>query len=439
MKIRGLLIASLVFVILAGVLYWSNHRKPEDTAKASADTPPAILKLDQAAITKLQLKKRDAEPILLAKAGSGDWKMTEPRPFPVDQTTVSSMLFALSSLNSERLVDDKPADLKRYGLQPAAFELDISTKDKTHKLLLGDDTPTGGAVYATLAGDPRVYALSSYGKSNIEKGLNDLRDKRLITASSDKISRLELIRKNQDIEFGRNKDEWRILKPKPLRADSSKVDVLIQKLIDARMDLGESENDSKAAASKFAGATPVATVKVTDQSGTQEVQLRKRKDAYYAKSSITDGAYKVGADLAEALNKDLEDFRSKKLFDFGFEEPSKVELHNGSKAFFLTRSGEDWWSNGKKMDPGDVGSVVSRLRDLTATRLVDSGFSHPTIEATVTSGEGKRVEKVQLAKSATGYIAKRENDPSLYQLDSSPVDELLKAADEIKPSTSPAK
>ena len=57
-------------------------------------------------------------------------------------------------------------------------------------------------------------------KTSVDKSLNDLRDKRLLTVSADKISRIELVRKNQDIEFGRNKDEWQILKPKPLRADS---------------------------------------------------------------------------------------------------------------------------------------------------------------------------------------------------------------------------
>jgi hypothetical protein len=431
MKIRGLIVASLVFFILAGILYWSEHRKPEDTAKAS-DTPPPILKVDQSTITALQLKKKDAEPIALTKASSGEWQMTQPKPFRVDQNTVSSMLFTLSSLNSERVVEDKAADRKRYGLDPASLELDISEKDKTQKLLIGDDTPTGGAVYAALAGDPRVYTLSSYGKSSIDKGLNDLRDKRLITATSDKISRLELIRKNQDLEFGRSKDEWQILKPEPLRADSSKVDNVVQKLIDARMDLGAPQNEGKVANLKFAQASPVVTAKVTDPSGTQEVEIRRNKDTYYAKSSIAEGAFKVGADLSDALDKNLDDFRNKKLFDFGFGDPNKIELHSGSKAYFLTRSGEDWWSNGKKMDPDGVRSLVSRLRYLTADKFVDSGFNQPTIEAIVTSDDGKRLEKVQIAKSKDNYIAKRENDAALYQLDASSVNEVLKAADDLK-------
>src|SRR5205823_3639859 len=104
MKIRGLIVAALVFLVLAGVLYWSEHRKPsEDTTKVSADTPPTILKLDESSITKVELKKKDAADIVLTRAGSGQWEITRPKPLGADQNTVSSMLSTLSSLNSQRL------------------------------------------------------------------------------------------------------------------------------------------------------------------------------------------------------------------------------------------------------------------------------------------------------------------------------------------------
>src|SRR5215831_15214215 len=116
MKIRGLLIAALVFAGLAGFLYWSDHHKPSaEAAKPEADAAPSILKLDQNSITKLELKKKDAPPILLTKSGPS-WKITAPTPSPADQTMVSSLLSTISSLDSERLVEDKSSDLQRFGL-----------------------------------------------------------------------------------------------------------------------------------------------------------------------------------------------------------------------------------------------------------------------------------------------------------------------------------
>jgi hypothetical protein len=444
MKIRGLMVAAVLFFVLAGILYWSDHHKSaEEPAKASANTPPAILKLDASAITRLDIEKRDAKPVALTKADAGEWKITEPQSFGADQTVVSGILSTLSSLNSERVVEDKAADPKPYGLDQPAFQLDITEKDhKTQRLLIGDDTPTGGAAYAMLAGDPRVFTMATYAKTSLDKSLNDLRDKRLLTVNPDKISRLELLRKNQDIELGRNKDEWQVLKPKPLGADSFQVSELIRELTDARMDL--SPSDSKDLATAFAHSTPLATAKVTDQSGTEELQVRKGQkdrtqagqsnDAYYAKSSVVEGIYNVSPELGHALDKGLEDFRNKKLFDFG--DPNKVELHIGSRAYFLIRSGEDWWQDGKKMDAGTVQSLISKLRDFTADKFLDSGSANPTIDVTVTSDDGKRVEKVLMAKSKDGYVVTRENDSAFYQLSSESVEDLEKAADEVKPAAS---
>jgi hypothetical protein len=436
MKIHGLLVATLVLLVLGGVLYWSNHHtSAEETAKIAADTPPTILKLDQATITKLEIRKKDTETVALAKANSGDWQITEPKPFRADQSAVSGLVSALSSLNSQRVVEDKAGDLKTFGLENPVLEVDLAEKDnKSQKLLLGDETPASGGVYAMLAGDPRVFTVASWEKSSIDKSLNDLRDKRLLPISPDKISRVELIRKNEDLEFGRNKEDWQILKPMPLRADSTRVGELVRRLTEAKMDLSAADNG---AASAFTKTTPLATAKVTDESGTQELQLRKSKDTYYAKSSAVEGAYKVDSDLGKALEKGLDDFRNKKLFDFGYHDPNKVELHNGPKSYFLTRGsagGEDWWSNGKKMDAGSVEPLVSGLRDLSASKFVDSGFSNPTMDVVVTSEDGKRAEEIQIAKSGDRYIAKRESEQALYQLDAKNVDDLLKAADDVKPA-----
>jgi hypothetical protein len=441
MKIRSLIVAAFVLLALIGTLYWSEHRKStEETAQTSADTPPTILKLDGAAITKLELKKKDAEPIILTKNSSAAWQIVAPKPFSADQAAVFGVISTLSSLNSERLVDDKASDVKQYGLDQPAFEVDITEKDnKTERLLVGDETPAGNAVYAMLAGNPRVFTMASYHKTSVDKSLNELRDKRLLTVTAEKVSRLELISKNRDIEFGRNKDEWQIFKPKPLRADGAQVGELVGKLADARVDLSGSNKDREDAASAFARATPVATARVTDQSGTQELQVRKSKDSYYAKSSVVEGAYKIDSSLGQAVDKGLDDFRNKKLFDFGFNEPTKIEMHSGTKAYFLSKSGPDWWSNGKKMEAGSVQEFISKLRDLTADKFVESGFANPAMDIAVTSDDGKRVEKVFIAKSGNSYIARRENETSLYQLDSSSVDALEKSADEIKPAAAPGK
>jgi hypothetical protein len=439
MKTSGLIVAAAILAALTGTLYWSDHHKAtETTSAASANTPPKILTLKDGDISKIELKKKGADGVALAKNDAGKWQITAPKPLSADQDSVSSVVSTLSSLSSERLVDDKASDLNQYGLTQPSLEADITTKDnKSQKLLIGDDTPTSSGAFAMLAGDPRVFTVASYTKTSVDKGLNELRDKRLLTADFDKVSQIELLAKKQDIQFGRNKDAWQIVKPKPLRADNFQVEELTRKLKDAKMDLGASDTDEKKVAVAFASGAPVATAKVTDASGTQELQVRKNKDDYYAKSSAVAGVYKVASDLGQGLDKRVDDFRNKKLFDVGFEEPNKVEMHDGSKSYFLTKGGQDWWSNGKKMDVIGVQSFVDKVRDLSASKFVDSGFAAPLLDVTVTSNDNKRVEKVLISKNGDKYVAKRENEPALYELEATAVSDLQKSAADVKPAAEP--
>jgi hypothetical protein len=309
MNFRGLSVAVVVLAALAGVLYWSEHRKvPDENAAVSGTAAPVILKIDPANTTQLVIKQKGSDPVTLEKA-AGTWQITGPKSYPADQNAIAGMLSTLSGLSADRLVADKGANLSQYGLAAPAVELDITGKGhSTQQLLLGDDTPVGGNAYAALAADPKVFTVSNYNKSSLNKSLNDLRDKSLITISADKVSRVELLKKGEDIEFDRTKDGWQILKPKASPAETSAVNDLVHTLTDARMDLSATGN----AAAEFARATGVATAKLTGDSGVQTLEVRKNKDDYYAKSSAAEGAYKVDSTLGQALDKKLDDFISKK-------------------------------------------------------------------------------------------------------------------------------
>jgi len=440
MKMNSLLVAAIILAALSGVLYWSNHKKTAASdVKVSSETPPKILTLSQADITKVEIKKKSGDGFSLAKNDAGKWEILTPKPLRADQNEVSSMLSTLSSLNSERLIDEKAGNLAEYGLAQPAIEVDVTEKDnKSQKLLIGDSTPTGNAAYVALAGDPRVFTLASYNKTSLDKSAKDLRDKRLLVFEQDKLSRVELSAKKQEIEFGRNKDQWQIVKPKPLRADDSNVQELIRKLADAKMDLSASDEDQKKAATAFASGTIVGVAKVTDASGTAELQVRKNKENYYAKSTAVEGVYKVGSDLGTALDKSVDDFRNKKLFDFGFTDPDKIELHDGAKTYYLTKGRTDWWSgDGKKVEAIGAETFEEKVRDLAASKFVDSGFTTPAIEVTAASNGGKNVEKVLISKNGDRYIAKRDNEPALYELDASAVTSLQNAAGDLKPVAEP--
>ncbi len=435
MKFRGLLAAAVVLLILGGVLYWSEHRKPKESTSSSSQSP-TIVKVDPATVTGLTVKRKGLAAVTLDKSSSGQWQITAPVPAAADSEAVSGMLSDLTPLTAERVVEDKATNLATYGLNDPAVELDITSKgNKTSTILLGDDTPTGDAVYAALGGDPRVFTAGSFVKTGLNKGEDDLRDKRLLPVTADSVSRIELIRKGQDIEFGRVKDGWQIEKPQPYRTDTYQVGDLLQQLTSAKWQPVAGSDPAK----EFVHAEPFATVKLTGGSGTDTLEVRKEKDDYYAKSSAAGGVYKADSALGTALNRGLDDFRNKQLFDFGYSDPDKIEYHAGATNLVLTHSGHDWTANGTKMDADSVEGLVTALRDLAASKFVDSGYKAPDIQITVTSNSGKKVEKAGIAKTNDGGIAKRDDGPSLYSMDSTAMSNLTSAASAVKPAATAKK
>jgi Domain of unknown function (DUF4340) len=427
-KPTGLLIAVAVLAVLGGLTWWSNRKQ----AAAKTDTTTKILSLTADNVQEVRVK--NPQQTIDLKRESGKWRLTQPEPLPADQDASTSLISAVSSLNADTVVDEKPTDLAPYGLKTPTVDVQVVEKGgKTDTVLIGDETPKGDASYVKLANDPRVFTIASYVKNNIDKAPNDLRDKRLLTFDSDKLTRVDLEASGKaEIEFGKNnQNEWQILKPRPLRADGGTVDSLVSNLKDARMDLAE---EPQKAASAFAAGVKTATATVTDSSGAQSIELRKDKDNYYAKSSVVAGVYKVSSDVGKNLDKSLNDFRNKKLFEFGFSDPSKIEL----KSVTYVKSGDKWMSGAKTMDNSSVQDLIDKLRDLSAAMFDEKGGGEPVFEAAVTSNMGKRLERVTITKQGNQYFAKREDEPGIYGVDSKAVEDLQKAASAVKEAAPPA-
>jgi hypothetical protein len=394
MKSGGLFIAVGVLAVLGGLVWWSN-KHPATDAKSTIPAAPKLISVNANQIEGIRLAKTGSDPIELAKLANS-WEIVKPTPMHADQDSVNMLTGSLATLNADRLIDDHPASLNEYGLTNPTDEIDVSLKGgKTQKLLLGSDT---------------------------DKTVNDLRDKRLLTFNQDKLTAVTLTGKGPAVEFGKNaQGEWQITKPKPMRADSLQVDDLIRKLKDAKMDPAATVPDAK--------GDKVGTVSTSDNLGTQTLDVWKAKDnSYYAKSSVVAGTYKLAGDLGDSFSKGVDDFRNKKLFDFGFNDPSKIDI-NGMA---YQKSGDKWTSGSAQYDAGSLQMVIDKLRDLSATKFVDRIAGTQLLAIGVTSGDNHRSEKVTINKDGDAYDAQRENEPAVYVLDAKSVDDLQKAISAIK-------
>ena len=459
MKPMPLMIALGVLVILGGLVYYTEENPP-----SSGDEKTPIVDVEQDSIQKVIVTRPDKDPIELQRGEDDEWTFGEPLTIPADQSSVNSMVSSLASMDSDRVVEENVVNWEPYGLTgqgTAQVEavVEEGEDEKTYRVIFGSDTPTGSGVYARLEGDPRLFTVYSYVKSGFEKEPFDLRDKRLLFVDDDKISRVVLKAAGGTIEFGKTGDSaWHILEPQPLRADNFTVGDLVRSLRNAEMMsvLEEGEEPS----GKYDFSKPSAGAEIVDESGTHTLTVAKGEDdEYYAKSSdLQGGVYEVSSTMAGGLDKTLEDFRNKKLFDFGFREIAKLELRDGDTRVVVEKQEDTWRQTSgdeRELDSGKVQTVIDRLRDLTATSFPSDdesdfgeyGLSAPAIEAKVEPVEGSGDEVMISSPEEDQVYAARAGQPSTYEVEKSAVEaiqqvikdllEQEEAEDEEDPPTEP--
>ena len=277
MNPKTLLIAVGILAVLGGAVYYTKENPPP-----GEDAKPKILVVDKDQIQELTISRPGKDPLTVERGEDGKWKFGAPLTIPGDSNSIGYMAETAASLEADRVVEDKVTDWKPYGLNEPLLTLEMKLKDgKTHRVLFGSDTPTGSTLYARLDEDPRLFTVNSYTKTSFDKQVFDLRDKKLLHAANDKISRIVVDTGGNSIEFGKSgESSWQILKPQPMRADNFTVGDLARAVEGAEM--ASVVNPDEPTAPKIDFSKPYATVEAVDEAGAHKLTLAKDGDKYYA-------------------------------------------------------------------------------------------------------------------------------------------------------------
>jgi hypothetical protein len=288
--------------------------------------------------------------------------------------------------------------------------------------------------YARRAGEKKVFAIGQDFKIGVDRGVNDLRDKRLMAVNEAKLSRIEIVKKSESLDFTRTvRGLWQMVKPQAYRTESTVLDELINKAKEANFDPTLSAEELKKNTADFASAALVATLKVVDGGAAKQLEIRKAKDeTFLGKSSVVDGVYKIADDFGKSFDKSLDEYRSKRLMDFGYEDPVRIDLDFVGKKSVVERKDKDWILNGKKVEAATMMPFLDALRAFSALKFVPSGFTTAASTVSVTQKDGKTVEKLLLAKVGNFLYAKREGEAGEYEIDPKTLADLEDALGKVK-------
>lgn len=434
---RGLstLLLLLVLVGLGAYIYFVD-RVPDDPLQ---DHVFGTLGSDE--IEELEIRRGD--DIVRAHRDGDDWRLVEPLQADGDRTELSVITGAIATLARQRVVDEEPADLAQYGLEPPRIDVGFRTTGDTEmrRVHIGDRTPAGSDLYARLAGERPVFLVSSFLETTFDKDAFALRDRTILRFDREQVEALELADGPTTLRFERAGDDWRIAAPIAARADYGAVEGAIQRLGSGRMQsIVADETDELR---PYGLDRPVATMTVHTAAGPATLVLGATEDALmFARDASRPLVFTVAPSLRTDVIKPVADYRRRDLFDARTFSTTRVELRRNGDVTVLDKTaegndGETWRDgDGQMLDRERAEQLVTRLSFLRATSFeATEPAALRTPELTVELHfDGDRSESVAFARPGDGgVVASRADEPGAARLDVMAYDEVIEALEALMP------
>jgi hypothetical protein len=445
---RGLRSTIALFLVLIGLgayIYFVTSRT--DGTDTATKRDPVFSGVESDKLEEVKVKSATGDVTTVRKSAD-KWQIVEPVTAPAADSEVMSLTSALGQLEIVRVVDEKPADLKEYGLAAPRIEVDFKSADgkPSGRLLVGDKSPTGAGLYAKRNDEPRVFLIQDYQEGPLNKSTFDLRDKTVISIERDKIDGLEVNAGGKPIQFAKDGSDWKITAPLAARADFSAVDGIVSRVQGAQMKSIVTDQATPAELKKYGLEKPAVTVTVNQGSARAVLAIGGPSgDDLYARDMSKPVVVTVEKSLSEDLKKTADDYRRKDAFEFRAFNATRAEFTRGDQTVAFERvkgEGENATDSWKRVSPSaadadkaKVEALLAGLADIRAVSFTDSiaktGLDKPAMTVVVKFEDGKKEERVSFGRSGSDLYALIPGQPGAGKIEAEKFDEANKALDEL--------
>ena len=398
MKFRTTLYLFIAFVVLLTFFLLSEsvfkkEKKEDKLVDRSSDE-----------VTEIILT-RGEEKIHFVREGEEDWLIKEPITAAADRYEVNRLADDFASLKVERVVEETPSDLKKYGLP--SQEITLKFKDNTEvKIEIGEENPLDKTLFAKRSDEERIVLLPSYLKSVLEKKLLDFRKKDIFSFATDEVKEVMVEGPETEWQAEKKEDEWWLISPVKALAQSSKISNILYSLSSLKAKEFLCEDKKEADLKKYGLHKPQYKIKLKLPQKEQEftIFLTKKDDTLYATSTLSPKIISADDTLVADLEKKIDELREKEVAVFYTWEVKELQLKKDGLVLSLKKNEDNDWlfqPGEEKADNEKVENFIRQLDSLEAESFIDPpfhleeyGLSHPLaeIKLVVEAGENKTKE-----------------------------------------------
>jgi len=456
---KSFLILLVIALGLGAYIYFvESKREPTESA---ATKKPSVFTLDPDKVEEIQVKSAKGETTTLKKTGA-KWQITAPEALDADETEVTGLLSTLKGLELQRTIDEKPATVNQYGLEPVRISVAFRAAGETtmHKLDLGSKTPTGGDLYARSDGQPKVFLISSFVEDSLNKTTFAFREKNILKFARDDVDNISLeTTGNTPLALAKKGADWRLNKPVDAKADFGTVDNIVGQLFQARMKAivaPDGTNDLK----KYGLDKPDATVTLGAGSTRATLAIGSKQDdnSLYARDLSRPMVFTVDKTLLEDLKKKPDDFRKKDLFEFRSFTALGLDITTGGQTYTYGKEkpaaaakdakdaspAVEKWKQlkpaAKDVDQTKFTDLLTTLSNLRADKFADKALATgETVEVTARFGDAGKptTEKITFRKSGDTVQAILPGEGGASIVPTADFDKILATIKELTTSKEP--
>lgn len=452
MKFKTNLVIGAVFAGLLAFVYFYEIRGGEERKKA-AEESKELLSFAESEARRLVVDRGDTT-IVLEKKG-GDWTLTAPVEDAADQAAVDRLLSNLKETERERVIVDstdaagKPEVGVPYGLDVPRLGILLETESGAFDTVaFGNDTPTDRFTYVQQRGEnPEIFVVRAWRFDNLDKGVFDLRDRRVLPFEKEEVEEVRLASASGRIVLVKE-EGWFLKEPVEALATESEVDGLLNRLKNANAESFVAEEATPEALGGY-GLAPISTLEISLLVGEERAEKRLRighsseGGDYYARDLSSPQVFLVDSSLVSALQKGANQLRDKKPVKFATDEVTRIEIEKAGLLLAAEKDTAGTWAivapeqreaKGWKLNSllTDLGQIeVEEFAAEKADDLERFGLKEPALRIRLSGAEGELVEALLGEDGGGNLHLMLGGAPQVYRIDAELLGDLDLELDDV--------